>query len=171
VAPIRVGRVSSRRPHVPEQLWDDVLAGSELVARGLRALGARGAWPPVLIASALAVALTTWAWTALPLRPAVTTWFLLVCPGMALVRLLPPRDRLLSLVLAAALSLTLETLLAEMTLLAGVWSPGALLTLLIVVTVAASVMDLPSVRHHVESAAATGWSRIAVRESTEDGAT
>ena len=113
-----------------------------LLARGLNCLGARGPWPPVLLCSCAASALTTWGWTSSPLRPAITTWFLLVCPGMALVRLLPSRGALARLVLAVATSLTVETLVAEATLEAKAWSPSATLGLLIVLIVAASAVDL-----------------------------
>jgi hypothetical protein len=112
------------------------------LARSLDSLGARGPWPPVLLCSCAASALMTWGWMSSPLRPAVTTWFLLVCPGMALVRLLPSRGILAQLVLAVATSLTLETLVAEATLEAKVWSPSATLGLLIVLIVAALAGDL-----------------------------
>jgi hypothetical protein len=111
-------------------------------ARSLNFLGARGPWPPVLLCSCAASALMTWGWMSSPLRPAVTTWFLLVCPGMALVRLLPSRGVLAQLVLAVATSLTLETLVAEATLEAKAWSPSATLGLLIVLIVAALAVDL-----------------------------
>ena len=124
-----------------------------LFARGLHFLGARGAWPPVLLGSCAAIALTTWGWTSSPLRPAVTTWFLLVCPGMALVRLLPSRGALARLMLAVATSLAVETLVAEATLEAKVWSPSATLGLLIVLIVAASAGDLWAAASRTASAA------------------
>ncbi len=113
-----------------------------LLARALRQLGARGPWPPVLLASCAAIVLTTWVWTSAPVRPAVTTWFLLVCPGMALVRLLPDRGLMLRLVLAVAASLVLETLVATFMLEAKAWSPSATLGILLLITVAATVLDL-----------------------------
>jgi hypothetical protein len=94
-----------------------------------------------LLTSCLAVATTTYAWTSSPARPAVTTWFLLVCPGLALVRLLPPRGVVTMLVLAVATSLVLETLLAEIMLEANAWSPNAALGILIALTAAGAGID------------------------------
>jgi hypothetical protein len=113
-----------------------------LLARGLRFLRARGPWPPVLLCSCAAVAMTTWAWTSSPVRPAVTTWFLLLCPGMALVRLLPSRGVLTRLVLAVATSLAIETVVSVAMLEGRAWSSSATLGILIVVTVGASSVEL-----------------------------
>jgi hypothetical protein len=112
------------------------------VAAGLHQLGVRGPWPAIVLASCAAIAVTTWAWTSAPVRPAVTTWFLLLCPGMALVRLLPDRGLLLRLVLAVAASLTLETFVATFMLEAKLWAPGATLGILLLITVAATALDL-----------------------------
>jgi hypothetical protein len=114
-----------------------------ILARRLPSVtSARSAWPLVLLASAAAVAVTTYGWTSSPLRPLVTTWFLLICPGMALVRLLPNRGTLTRLVLAIATSLTLETLLAETMLEASAWSPRAALVVLIGITIVGSLIQL-----------------------------
>lgn len=109
---------------------------------GLRLLASRGPWPAIVLASCVAIVLTTWGWSSAPVRPAVTSWFLLVCPGMALVRLLPDRGLLVRLVLAVAASLVLETLLATFMLEANAWAPGATLAILLLVSVAATVLDL-----------------------------
>jgi hypothetical protein len=113
-----------------------------LVRRLPSVLTARTAWPLVLLASCAAVAVTTYGWTSSPARPLVTTWFLLACPGLALVRLLPQRGALTLVVLAIATSLTLETLVAEAMLETSAWSPRATLALLIAVTMGGSVIQL-----------------------------
>jgi hypothetical protein len=112
-----------------------------VVLRRVRLVGARAPWALVLLASSVAVAITTYAWPSSPVRPAVTTWFLLVCPGMALVRLLPPRGAVTMLVLAVATSLALETLLAEAMLEANAWSPNATLGILLALTVAGAGIE------------------------------
>jgi hypothetical protein len=101
---------------------------------------APGAWEYAALGSCAAIAATTWGWTSAPVRPAVTTWFLLVCPGMALIRLLPARGALTRLVLAVASSLGLETLVATTLLEARAWSPSAVLGVLIAITVAAAAL-------------------------------
>ena len=136
------------------------------VARGVPVLTARGPWPPVLLCSVLAVALTTWGWTSSPLRAAVTIWFLLVCPGMALVRLLPWRGTLLQIVLAVAAGLAVETVLAEAAVIAHLWSPGALLLLLFVITIGAVAVDLGEARTDVAVAIRM---RVFPRAANESG--
>lgn len=108
-------------------------------------LAARGPWPSVLLASCAAVAVTTWGWSSSPARPAITAWFMLVCPGMALVRLLPYRGFLTRIVLAVAASLAIETCLAEIALETHAWSPGVTLGELIAITVAGVVLELRAV--------------------------
>jgi hypothetical protein len=104
-------------------------------------LAARSPWALVLLTSCVAVATTTYAWTSSPARPAVTSWFLLVCPGLALVRLMPSRGVVTMFVLAVATSLVLETLLAEIMLEANAWSPNAALGILIALTAAGAGID------------------------------
>jgi hypothetical protein len=99
-------------------------------------------WPFILLASCAAVAMTTYGWTSSPARPLVTTWFLLLCPGMALVRFLPQRGPLTLFVLAIATSLSLETLVAETMLEASLWSPRATLAILIALTAGGAVAQL-----------------------------
>jgi hypothetical protein len=104
-------------------------------------------WPLVLFASCLAVAITTYGWTSSPLRPLVTTWFLLACPGLALVLLLPRRGAVTLFVLAIATSVSLETILAEAMLETRTWSPRAALAVFIAVTLAGCALQLGGRRH------------------------
>lgn len=117
----------------------------------------RASWPLVLVGSCLAVAITTYGWTSSPLRPLVTTWFLLACPGLALILLLPRRGTVTLFVLAIATSVALETIVAEAMLETSIWSPRAALAVLIAVTLAASALQLggrrqsrPRARRRVE---------------------
>jgi hypothetical protein len=102
----------------------------------------RRIWPFVLFASCLAVAITTYGWTSSPLRPLVTTWFLLACPGLALILLLPRRGPVTLFVLAIATSVALETIVAEAMLETSIWSPRAALAVFIAVTFAGSALQL-----------------------------
>jgi hypothetical protein len=129
-------------PAAEERIPDALRERLRRLGHSVRLLGVRGPWPATVLASCAAIALTTWAWTSAPIRPAVTTWFLLVCPGMALVRLLPHRGLLLRLVLAVAASLTLETLVATFMLEAKAWTPSGTLGILLLITVGATVLDL-----------------------------
>jgi hypothetical protein len=106
------------------------------------ALDGSVSWPLVLFASCLAVAITAYGWTSSPLRPLVTTWFLLACPGLALMLLLPRRGGVTLFVLAIATSLSLETIVGVAMLETSTWSPRAALAVFIAVTLAGSALQL-----------------------------
>src|SRR4051794_8382675 len=77
-------------------------------ARGARPRQAWWPWPLVIAVSTLcAVAAALGGWEA-PFRPALVLWFVLVCPGMALVRLLRLGEPVTEWTLAVALSVTLD---------------------------------------------------------------
>jgi hypothetical protein len=91
-------------------------------------------WPTVILISAAAAGYVTFAQVESVVRPVVTLWFLLLCPGMAFVQLLRLGDRVAELSLALALSLALNMLLAGAMLYSGMWSPQASLLIIICVT-------------------------------------
>lgn len=93
------------------------------------------AWPTIIVASAIGVSLVTYANMHTPIRPLIALWFLCVCPGMSLVRLLGFEDISVQLTLAVALSLALDALVASVMLYAGVWSPAGSLAILIAISV------------------------------------
>jgi hypothetical protein len=88
-------------------------------------------WPMVLAASSVCVALLVLGHVNGPVRVVMVGGFLLVCPGMASVRRFRVADQGTELVLAIAISIGLETLLAAGMLYAGWWSPTGLLVLLL----------------------------------------
>jgi hypothetical protein len=85
-----------------------------------------------------------------PLRPALTTWFVVICPGMAIVRLLALPSLLIEVTLAIAVSLALAGLFASALVYAGAWSPALVLELLVVTAVGALVLGLARRRGPVE---------------------
>jgi cytochrome c oxidase subunit IV len=93
-------------------------------------------WPAVLLLSTLAVGVTTFGDLQGPVRTLVSLWFLLVCPGMALVRLMHVPGRLMELSLAVALSVALGTIVSSTLVYAHQWSPEVGLGALMAVTVA-----------------------------------
>lgn len=109
-------------------------------------------WPVLLLLSALA----TWtAYTLLPgitLRPFIVLWFFVICPGMALVRLLRLRNLLAEYTLAVAASLTLDTLVASIQLYAHRWSPTLTLNILIGICVVGAILQLFFLRSATRSA-------------------
>lgn len=87
-------------------------------------------WPTVIVVSAAASAAAVMVGASGPLRVGTVLWFLLVCPGMAMVCRLRLDDRAAELALAVALSVAVETILALLMVYTGVWSPGALFAVL-----------------------------------------
>jgi hypothetical protein len=99
-------------------------------------------WPTLIAVSALAAAAAAFADLASPLRPWLVFWFLLVCPGMALVRLLQIDDGLAQLTLAIALSLALDAATGGVMLYAGAWSPNRALAILVLLSLAGAALQL-----------------------------
>ena len=105
-------------------------------------MSSRPHWPVVIGISAVVAAIVVYADVDGPLRPAVVLWFLLVCPGMALVRLLRLRDPLTELAIAVALSMALETVLAGALLYLGSANFQVSFAVLLAVTLAAVAADV-----------------------------
>ena len=81
-------------------------------------------------------------------RAPVVLTFVLLCPGLAIVRLLDVPDVLTQLVLAVGLSLALAVLVPAILVYAGAWSPVAALIILIAITELAGILQffVPSFR-------------------------
>jgi hypothetical protein len=79
-----------------------------------------------------------------PLRFVVAFWFLLVCPGMALVPLMRLRDRIAEWTLAIALSLALDALVAGAMVFFGAWSPERGLIILVAVSLIGALLQVVS---------------------------
>ncbi|NPV68877.1 MAG: hypothetical protein HPY64_17245 [Anaerolineae bacterium] len=99
-------------------------------------------WPVIIIISAAAACLTVFVFPASPLRPALTLWFLLVCPGMAFVRLLDITPSYLEWMLGVALSLALDTLLSALMMYAHAWSWELALLLLAMLSVGGAALQV-----------------------------
>lgn len=76
------------------------------------------------------------------LRSAAVFGFVLVCPGVALARLLPLRDLLERAVLSAALGVSLAALTAEAAAISHILQPLPVLIVLAAVCTAAAVTEL-----------------------------
>ena len=89
------------------------------------------AWPAAILLSAAGAGVASAAAVPAAIRAPVVLWFLLACPGMAYVRLLRLRDELAEWMLAVALSLALDLLVASAMLYAGSWAPDRILLVII----------------------------------------
>jgi hypothetical protein len=99
-------------------------------------------WPVTIIVSALAVGYMMFGDITSPLRPLMAFWFLVICPGMALVRLLRISDLMIELTLAVALSFALDAIVASVMVYAGAWSPEWGLAMLLVVSLGGATVQL-----------------------------
>ena len=88
-------------------------------------------WPVIIIFSAGAAALFTFVVPGSAARPIVDLWFLFVCPGMAVARLLRLNNAAAEWMLAIALSFALDAFIAGILLYVNRWSPTATLVILL----------------------------------------
>jgi uncharacterized membrane protein len=99
-------------------------------------------WPLVLLISTAAVLLAAFLSWMSPLRALITLWFMVVCPGMALLRVFGLRLPVSGWALAIAFSLALDTAVGIALLYAGKWSWQTGLIILASITVICSLLDL-----------------------------
>jgi hypothetical protein len=99
-------------------------------------------WPSIVVLSTAAVWALAAADESFPLRSLVVAWFLLFCPGMALVGLLQLGDGWRSLALALPLSAAIDTIVAGSMLYAGAWSPIWALLALTVLSLGGAALEL-----------------------------
>ncbi len=105
-------------------------------------------WPVIIIVSALTAGTLTLLDAVPPARVAIGLWFLLVCPGMAYVRLLQIKEDFFELILAIALSIAINTVVSQALLVTNNWSPrgGLLIVIAISITGATLQLALPNNR-------------------------
>jgi hypothetical protein len=98
-------------------------------------------WPAVAATSALAATGAVGFGVTTPLRGVLVIWFVIVCPGMAVVALLRIRDPLFVLVATIAISLALGVVVATSLLYLDLWSPRRALVILGGLTLALSLVS------------------------------
>jgi len=96
-------------------------------------------WPVILVLSAGAACLAAVVIPDTPMGLVIIMWFLFVCPGMALVRLLRLNEPVMEWVLALALSFAIDGIIAGILIYAGAWSPTRTLALVVGVCVAGAL--------------------------------
>jgi hypothetical protein len=110
----------------------------------------RSAWPPILIASALLAGVLVFADVNGTVRLLAVLWFLLVCPGVAIVRLLDLEDLLAEVTVGVGLSAALAIVVSGVMLYAHAWSPEATLAILLGITIVAALADMKRHRRSVD---------------------
>ena len=110
-------------------------------------------WAAIILLSSAAVCAvillgeTVGQGVAAPLRPLLVFWFILVCPGMAWVRLLDIRDPLSEGLLAVTVSVTLTMLLGTVMVYTNAWNPVRGLALLVVFSVIGVLLGVRRAPH------------------------
>ncbi len=115
----------------------------------------RWTWPLIVLVSALAAGISAFALPGTLLCMVMLLWFLLVCPGMLVVRSLRLKEPAAGWMLAIGLSIAIDALVAAIALYTGAWYPpgilGILMTLCIFGVIAQFVLaqqaPLPGIRH------------------------
>ncbi len=102
-------------------------------------LGPLRPWSVIIVFSAIAAALVAFVFSEAPLRQVVVMWFLFICPGMMLVRFLRFNQPVVEWVLALALSLAIDAIVAGIVLYVGKWSPAAILSFIIGLSIAGAI--------------------------------
>ncbi len=97
----------------------------------IRSFWSKWSWQIIILLSTLAVGLVTFALPGLAVRPIVVMEFLLICPGLVVVRFFRLNELVMEWMLALGLSLTIDTCIASILLYAGWWSPSRILSILI----------------------------------------
>jgi hypothetical protein len=105
-------------------------------------LGLLWSWQVIIVLSAVAAALVAFVFSDSPLRPVFVMWFLFMCPGMMLVRFLRLNQPVVEWVLALALSLAIDAIVAGVVLYVGKWSPAAILGISIGLCLAGVITQL-----------------------------
>jgi hypothetical protein len=99
-------------------------------------------WPVVIIVSTIGLDALVFGEVVSPLRPPLAIWFISVCPGLALVRLLRLEDGWSEMAVSLALSITLGVMVATGLVYADWWSAKAGLAILSAVSLGGAVLQL-----------------------------
>jgi hypothetical protein len=91
-------------------------------------------WTLTIIVSAVAAVLVVLVPSDGQLRIVFILWFLLICPGMMLVRFLHLGEPLLEWVVALALSIAADSFVAGLLLYSGRWSTSSAFVILLATT-------------------------------------
>ncbi len=105
-------------------------------------------WPILIFLLAIFTGALTWFNTGEAIRPPLLFLFMLICPGMAFIHLARLEDPLAELVLAIALSIVIDTCLAEFMVLTRLWYPGAGLAVLIGISIFGATLQIIDLNRH-----------------------
>lgn len=103
---------------------------------------ARWVWPLAIIVPTVVLNALVMGDISTPVRPVFAVWFISVCPGLALVRLLRLADGWSEMAVSLALSITLGVIVATCLVYTGWWSPKTGLAILSVISLGGALLQL-----------------------------
>jgi hypothetical protein len=119
-------------------------------------------WPSLIVASAALACMLYATGQSSTLRAAVTLWFLLVCPGMAVVRYLDLPSWWVEILFAVAVSLVLAEAVTMALMYGGSWSAGrGLVVLSAMAVVLVIVHDILPFGRAMRAMSAAGGKHVA----------
>lgn len=89
------------------------------------------AWLLIQLISANLIGLVIVSGVTGGMRPLIVFWFVLVCPGMAFVRLLDIDDMWVELSMGAVFSIVIDMIVASLLLYIGLWTTVGILSVLL----------------------------------------
>jgi hypothetical protein len=98
-------------------------------------------WAYTIVITVAALAVATVLSPGEPVTVALTLWFLLICPGMALIGVLGIRDPWVRVTAAVALSIALDVAVAGTLVYTGAWSTDIALLVLGVISLAGALLQ------------------------------
>jgi hypothetical protein len=99
-------------------------------------------WPIIILVSVGVVTFFTFMNPGTPVQGIAILWFVTLCPGMSLVPLLKLGHFIIEVTLAVALSLSIDAIVVGIFLYSGLWSPPAMLSVLIAWSLIGSILQL-----------------------------
>ncbi|MBV8087880.1 MAG: hypothetical protein JO247_23975 [Chloroflexi bacterium] len=108
---------------------------------GHAAVDAHRRWAAVLAGSVIVMLAAYFGEAGPGVQLPMALWFILVCPGMALVRCMKLDNPLAEWALAIGLSIAVETVVAGVLVYGAMWSAGTALVVLSLITVAGALPD------------------------------
>ena len=103
---------------------------------------ARWAWPLAIIVPTVVLDALVMVDISTPVRPVFAVWFISVCPGLALVRLLRLADGWSEMAVSLAMSISLGVMVATVLVYTGWWSPKTGLAILSVISLSGALLQL-----------------------------
>jgi hypothetical protein len=111
-------------------------------------------WFASLVAAEAVIVILVYGDVRSPVRVVAVLLFLLICPGMAWIRLLQLYEPVTEVMLAIALSIAIDAALPGVLVYAGAWSLAAALAAVLVLTLAGGAVEIVRVLREPGSAAA-----------------